>query len=154
MSTDHHLLSKERLDLGDAVAAIIKHEDGRYLMQLRDQIPNIAFPGHWGLFGGNVDAGETVTNALYRELWEELEFKPRSTKYLTRFDFDLGALGLPTHFRSFYEVPIAGDEVVRCQLHEGARMKLFAMSEILTCARVAPYDMFALWLYANQERFD
>src|SRR5262252_4231561 len=42
----------------DAVAAIITVEDGRYLMQLRDDIPRIFYPGHWGCFGGAVSAGE------------------------------------------------------------------------------------------------
>ncbi len=33
---------------GDAVAALIVLDDGRYLMQLRDQKPGIFYPGHWG----------------------------------------------------------------------------------------------------------
>lgn len=33
--------------------------------------PQCRNPGQWGLFGGNVDAGETRTQAVVRELFEE-----------------------------------------------------------------------------------
>jgi hypothetical protein len=36
----------------DAAAAIIVTDDGRYLMQERDDTPGIFYPDHWGLFGG------------------------------------------------------------------------------------------------------
>ena len=36
----------------DAVAALLVHEDGSYIMQLRDSKPEIFYPGHWGCFGG------------------------------------------------------------------------------------------------------
>ena len=37
-------------------------------MQLRDQKPNIFYPGHWGLFGGAIEENEDPTVALKREL--------------------------------------------------------------------------------------
>jgi hypothetical protein len=43
-----------RLRPSDAVAALLVHEDGRYIMQLRDQKEGIFYPGHWGCFGGAV----------------------------------------------------------------------------------------------------
>ena len=39
----------------DAVAALIVLDDGRYLMQQRDDIPGIFYPGYWGLFGGAIE---------------------------------------------------------------------------------------------------
>ncbi len=68
--TDNHPLRGE-----DAVAALITVEDGRYLMQLRDDIPRIFYPGHWGCFGGAVSPGEDEIEALQRELAEELEMR-------------------------------------------------------------------------------
>ena len=44
--------ARSRLSVGDASAAIIILEDGRYLLQLRDDIELIWYPGHWGCFGG------------------------------------------------------------------------------------------------------
>ena len=41
------------------VAIAILYQDNKFLMQLRDNIPTIAYPGYWGLFGGHLEAGET-----------------------------------------------------------------------------------------------
>src|SRR5262249_19104994 len=67
--------SRAPLRPGHAVAALLVLEDGRYIMQLRDDVPNIWYPGHWGLFGGGVDDREDEVAALRRELREELELE-------------------------------------------------------------------------------
>lgn len=45
-------------------------------MQLRDDIPGILYPGHWGLFGGHMESGETPAEAVERELLEEIGYVP------------------------------------------------------------------------------
>ena len=55
-----------------SVAAILT-VGGRYALQLRDNPPTrIAFPGHWGLFGGERARGEGPREAVRREIAEEL----------------------------------------------------------------------------------
>lgn len=56
------------------VAIVILHQDHKYLMQLRDNIPNIAAAGCWGLFGGHLELGETPEIALVREVKEEINY--------------------------------------------------------------------------------
>lgn len=51
-----------------AVAVIIVREDGRFLLVQRGEDPG---KGLWGLPGGYVEADETLTNALSREILEE-----------------------------------------------------------------------------------
>ena len=58
------------------VALAMLHRNGRWLMQLRDEIPTIVAPGCWGLFGGHLDPGETPEQALRRELLEEISWQP------------------------------------------------------------------------------
>jgi 8-oxo-dGTP diphosphatase len=67
---NEHLVTMTR------VAIAILYRDGKFLMQLRDNIPGIAYPGHWAFFGGHLEPGEKPENALKRELLEEIGFVP------------------------------------------------------------------------------
>jgi len=135
----------------DAVAAIITVEDGRYLMQLRDDIPRIFYPGHWGCFGGAVGPGEEPVQALARELEEELEMRAPAGDEFVRLDFDLTKLGQKLCYRTYYDIKVTAAEVSRFVLREGAQMRLFAPAELFD-ARLTPYDSFALWLHFARRR--
>lgn len=54
-------------------SAILWTNDGRVLLQQRDDRPDLRYPGFWTLFGGQVEDGETPEEAIRRELSEELE---------------------------------------------------------------------------------
>lgn len=58
------------------VAIAILYYQDQFLLQLRDNIPGIAYPGHWGFFGGHIELGETPAKALERELLEEINYVP------------------------------------------------------------------------------
>ncbi len=57
------------------VALAILPYEGKFLMQLRDNIPTILYPGLWGLFGGHMEAGETPEIAVEREVLEEIGYQ-------------------------------------------------------------------------------
>jgi 8-oxo-dGTP diphosphatase len=57
------------------VAIAILPRDGKFLMQLRDNIPTILYPGLWGLFGGHIEPGETPEIAVEREIMEEIGYQ-------------------------------------------------------------------------------
>lgn len=57
------------------VSIVILYQNDQYLMQLRDNIPHIAAPGCWGLFGGHLELGETPEVALVREIKEEIDYQ-------------------------------------------------------------------------------
>jgi len=145
------LIAENRLRGDDAVAAVLVLEDGRYVMQLRDDIPNIFYPDHWGCFGGAVNADEEPLQALHRELEEELELKISGAIFFSRFDFEIKAWPKKV-FRNYYEVPVTLSEYSRLVLHEGAEVKAFTGAEILQ-QRVTPYDAFAIWLHFKRSRF-
>lgn len=137
----------------DAVAALLVLDDGRYVMQLRDAIPNIFYPDHWGCFGGAVDAKETPLAALQRELKEELEYSLESAKDFTRFEFDFSRLGQSKVYRVYFEVRVPSTAFRRFVLHEGAAVEAIAGADLLTRRRVTPYDAFAIWLHMSRRRF-
>jgi 8-oxo-dGTP diphosphatase len=58
------------LSRGKAAMLLIVTNDG-LLMHHRDDKPGIAHPGCWAGFGGAVETGETVEEALHREVMEE-----------------------------------------------------------------------------------
>lgn len=61
-----------------AVAAIVFDNKGRILLQKRRDV------GQWGLIGGHVEFGETVEQAIYREIQEETDLSIRvsSTEHI------------------------------------------------------------------------
>lgn len=149
----HFLTDTHRLNGDHAAAAIIVTEDRRYLLQLRDDIPGIFYPGHWGCFGGAIAVGETPLQALRRELAEELEFSPAGGEEFVSFDFDLTRLSQGRKLRAYYEFVVSADRIARFVLHEGAAMRLFAAAELFALSNVTPYDSFALWLHVARQRF-
>ena len=147
------LADRSKLRGADAVAALLVLEDGRYVLQLRDDVEGIFYPGHWGCFGGAVDAGEGPAQALRRELKEELELDAGEFCEFTRFDFDFHHLGQAPVFRIYYEVRVTSAACSRMVLHEGAAVRTFSGAELLGEPRVTPYDAFAIFLHYRRQRF-
>lgn len=55
----------------EGVSAILLNQAGEILLQHRDDNPAIRYPGHWALFGGTVETGESAHAAARREILEE-----------------------------------------------------------------------------------
>lgn len=136
----------------DAVAALLVLEDGRYVMQLRDDIKGIFFPGHWGCFGGAIEPGETAEHALVRELREELEFDAAGACWFSRFDFDFASHGFGPVTRIYFEVPVTREAFGRFVLHEGREFSAIRGEELLAARKVAPYDAFAIWMHMTRRQ--
>ena len=135
-----------------SAGAIIRAPDGRYLLQLRDDLPQIWYPDHWGLFGGGIDAGESPEDALRRELMEEIGFAPKELHFFTQLDFHFGFAGGPVIPRLYYEVPVTPDELAAMRLGEGKAMRLFGAEELAQGVRLVGYDYFGLYLHIHRER--
>lgn len=142
----------ERLGGANAVAAMILLDDGRFVMQHRDDIPGIWYPGHWGFFGGAVNDDEEPLVALRREVFEEIGFEVKEAKYFVRLDFDLTQLGLGRYYRNYYVVPMTLSEFSTLELHEGQGMDAFPINTVLESLRMTPYDSFAMYLYRDRQR--
>ncbi|MCA9466708.1 MAG: NUDIX domain-containing protein [Nitrospira sp.] len=144
--------SEASLAVGDAVAAIIRIGEDGYLLQHRDNLPHIWYPGHWGCFGGAVHDGEDPLDALVRELHEEIEFQPTKITYFSRFDFDLDPIGLRSYYRTYYLITMSPEERAALVLHEGDAIDVFDGKTIFEELLVTPYDAFALFLFHHRNR--
>jgi 8-oxo-dGTP diphosphatase len=109
------------------VAVCILHTpDDRFLLQLRDDVPNIIYPGCWGLFGGHIEAGETPEIAVVREIQEEISYNLTGA---TKFAVDREEHVIRHIFSAPLHVGLA--DLV---LGEGWDMGLLTMAEILAGA--------------------
>jgi 8-oxo-dGTP diphosphatase len=134
------------------VGAVLFTPDGRYLMQLRDDLPSVSMRGYWGLFGGVIEPGEEPAAALVRELREELALEVDSVgDPFSQLVFDLGFAGYGIDRKIFYEVPITESAVDRLRLGEGQRMALFGLDELMRESRVIPWDLYGVTLHARRD---
>ncbi|MEM1311398.1 MAG: NUDIX hydrolase [Cyanobacteria bacterium P01_H01_bin.153] len=67
-----------------AIALLIR--GGQFLLQLRDNIPTIVYPGHWAFFGGHIDPGETPEEGVWREIKEEINYVPPRLDLFIRWE--------------------------------------------------------------------
>jgi 8-oxo-dGTP pyrophosphatase MutT (NUDIX family) len=134
---------------GRSIAAAVLLCGERYLLQLRDAKPTILLPGHWACFGGGIEPGENAAMALIRELFEELEFRPREITLLTEMRL-LMPLDPPRHdTMSFFLVPVSETEIAAMVQHEGAGKRLFAAHELAAEERVSPWDLAVILMHAR-----
>jgi 8-oxo-dGTP diphosphatase len=79
--SNQHPSNQRHLDQRHRVAIAILHQNGKFLLQLRDDIPGIFYPGHWALFGGHIEPGESPDAAIQRELLEEIGYAPTVSQF-------------------------------------------------------------------------
>ena len=120
MSQDQH--HPDQPDQRHRVAVAILHQNGKFLLQLRDDIPGIVYPGHWGLFGGHIEPGESPDAAIQRELLEEIGYAPTVLSQFTLYE-DAQVV------RYVYQGELAVD-LSQLVLNEGWDMALATVEEI------------------------
>ncbi|MEM6255271.1 MAG: NUDIX domain-containing protein [Cyanobacteria bacterium P01_D01_bin.156] len=104
------------------VAIAIIHQNDKFLMQLRDDLPNILFPGHWGFFGGHIEPGEDADTGVLRELYEEIRYVPKNITLFERVEDD----GVIRHFYQT-ELTVPVDSL---ELNEGQDLGLCSIDDI------------------------
>ena len=121
-----------------SAGVILVDEAGRVLLQLRDDKPDIMYPGHWGITGGAANAGETPEQTARREVTEETGLTIGRIEPFRAYYFSETPLGgkRSTKKSADYEVyvfhaPCAtpAEELV---CGEGRELRFFAPDEIPT----------------------
>lgn len=105
--------------------ALVFDRNNRLLIYLRDEKPEIPFPGYWDLFGGRVEEGETPEVALVRELKEELGIDIDNYTLYKTFDSP-NEVRPNAKYVYVVRIPQAADELT---LYEGQYLKGIDLKE-------------------------
>lgn len=106
-----------------AVAVAILYQDNQFLLQLRDDLPDIAYPGQWAFFGGHLESGESPKQAVQRELQEEIGYLPPQVHYFSSYLTDTRVI------RHVFYAPLLL-ELEKLQLNEGQDLGLSTIEEV------------------------
>ncbi len=107
---------------GEGVSAILINKRGQVLLQQRDDNPAIRYPGHWSLFGGTIEEGESAETAVAREVLEEIDFEMRNFGLFREF--------VQNNKREFAFVGELSAELDELTLSEGQGMNLFYPAQL------------------------
>lgn len=80
-------------------------------------------PNKLGLFGGGLESGETIEQALVRELQEELEYVPKAPVYFCRYEH-------ATHINSVFLEEVGPTFENDVHVHEGQYGKFLTLKEV------------------------
>ena len=104
-----------------------------FLLQYRDDEPEIAYPNQWSFFGGEIEPDETPWQALQRELEEELEWRPGQGTFLFHWNNPENPCRI-----HFFAVPFTGS-LQQLVLHEGQSYGWFTLRELKHTDNVVPH---------------
>lgn len=123
-----------------AYAGVILEKDGKILLQLRDNKPNILYPNHWGTFGGGVEKGETPKQTAVREIEEEIGVILSEADLEFFYEFE-DPNGIVYVFKA--EFPQGGI----INLREGKEARFFSKEEIMNLDNLVPAIKDKLKIY-------
>lgn len=117
----------------DAVMLLVVTDDDRLLLHHRDDKPTILHPDCWAGFGGAVERGETLEEALRREVHEETGLHLTDAVFLGE-EIDMEGDSDRVHLF----VTRGGIDTDDIELNEGAGVGVFTFSEA-TNLKLTPF---------------
>jgi 8-oxo-dGTP diphosphatase len=114
---------------GKVAAAMFVNNEGKILLQLRDNKPEIQNPDTWGFVGGHVEPNETVLEGLEREVLEEIGFNIKNPIFIKCFDDCVG--NDVFLYRGCMDV-----KAEDLKLAEGREVRFFSFDEIMNLDKV------------------
>jgi 8-oxo-dGTP diphosphatase len=111
----------------EIAAIILENYEGKFLLYLRDNRPDIPFPDHWDLIGGHLEEGETPEQALIREVKEELDIDLKDYTFYKKYVCLYGDAYDNIKYIYSGKINIPIEEVT---LLEGVRPQYFSREEI------------------------
>jgi 8-oxo-dGTP diphosphatase len=111
----------------EIAAIILENDEGKFLLYLRDNKPDIPFPGYWDLIGGHIEEGETPEEALVREVKEELDLDLKEYTFYRKYECLTGDAYENIKYIYYGKINLPIEKVT---LLEGVRPQYFSKEEI------------------------
>jgi 8-oxo-dGTP diphosphatase len=118
-------------------AKVVLHLGGQLVVYLRDEKPDIPFPGRWDLPGGGRESDETPAQCAMREVEEEfgLSIPVERVSYSRRYESS--AKGGPCTF--FLVASLRSEEIGQIAFGgEGQRWRMMSFDEFLSEDKAVP----------------
>ncbi|MBP03143.1 MAG: NUDIX hydrolase [Rhodospirillaceae bacterium] len=134
-----------------AVKSLIVDGQGRYLLQLRDNVPTITFPAYWSLFGGALEGLETPINGIKRELYEELGYRPSLIEEFLSYKYSIKKVNIIDREVTIFSSFIDSYEIEELELMEGQSLAFFTILELQKENNVVPLDLSTVLMHGLSE---
>src|SRR4029079_9600307 len=126
--------------------AILIDPQGRYLLQRRDNDPNIIYPGRIGLFGGHREGGETFLECVVREVHEETGYlaEPEEFDLLGCYsgrDREIPEATVVSHYYALRNVPVDSLNVTEGSLIIAEAAELDSLAPEFAPAATTAFEM-------------
>lgn len=121
----------EHIPVRHCVSALLVDENGKLVIQLRDDKPGLLFPAHWATLGGAIESGETPDESMKRELAEEIEPAPPVT-FWRYFEHHFKARGETRMVANYVYVGKLPCDLEHVKSYEGQRLAAFTAHELDT----------------------
>ena len=134
-----------------AVKSLIVDGQGRYLLQLRDNVPTITFPAYRSLFGGELEGLETPINGIKRELYEELGYRPSLIEEFLSYKYSIEKVNIIDREVTIFSSFIDSYEIEELELMEGQSLAFFTILELQKENNVVPLDLSTVLMHGLSE---
>ena len=108
------------------VASLIFNEDLEILLQLRDERADLRSSGFWSLPGGHIEIGESMQEAIEREVWEETNLRLENPFFFLCL-VDFFETGAPIEVHLFLTQISPPYEIIK---GEGQQLKFFDTNQV------------------------
>lgn len=129
---------------------LIKHKkSNKYLLQLRDNKPDIPNPNVWGSLGGGIEEGEEPLEALKRELKEESNIEIYNIRLLGAIKDEL-VVGNKTYpVTGHFFLAYTDYDLDKIEIYEGRKVDYFSLEEIEDMDNLASTTAKVINLYKD-----
>lgn len=128
----------------------LTNQGKKFLLNLRDNIPNIPYPNYWDLIGGGLEKDESPLECIKRECLEEIGYTPKNILFIETIEVPRHYLN-PKDCRVHVFTGKIYKQIREINLQEGIDINYFSFEELKEIK--FPY----LWLdfiIKNKERLE